>query len=261
MKNIIRQFVCANILGFMASAAQGTPIVTETFSYTNGVLAGNNGGTGWEIPWSVYQGGAAVTNGFAIIDAAAGQQVYRRLPAQNKTRGGSIWLRFSARQFTTGSGSTLTYGGLDLYHGGAEKMLAGKFWQGNYVWAFGTSGGGQVSASSTLVPTVIYENIVFNPAGNDVCNVWINPKNPAWLQASNVAPNITYSSPDLSFDTIALRGGIDSGIAESWKFGALAMGTTLADGQTPSAPVSASRLKPEGAGDSAALPSKRESDR
>lgn len=210
----------------LTNSMPAAPIANESFTYTNGLLAGDAGGIGWSSAWANVSGAATETNGYALINAAGNQQIARQLPAQSKAAGTTVWLTFAAQQFTTGTGATATYGGLDLYNGGTEKLLFGKGWNANYVWGMGV-GSLAASSKSTLTQATVYASIRYNPAGNDTVNFWINPTNPATLQYSNLTADVTQTYADLSFNEIMLRGG--ASIPESWQFGGIILSTNLLD--------------------------------
>lgn len=227
LNSLITAFVAGASLAVVS--ANAAPIASENFNYPNGPLAGNNGGTGWFGEWLDFQGTPQVSGGQTIIDSTLGQQALRFLESpQLKANGGEVWIAIDAQMFTTGSGITQSYGGIGLYLGNAEQALIGKAWPGEYVWAAGTNQGLVPSTSSTLVPSDVFIRITFDLlGGNDFLDVWINPADPSSLNSQT--PDISRNDPDLSFDSIRLRGGINGGLNESWNWSSITIGSSLAD--------------------------------
>jgi len=224
--------VCLATLSLPAVAAV---LATDNFSYADGSLAGNNGGSGWSTTWTNASGTTATAlSGEANITSTPGSEVARTLAAAQSGTA-TIWILFEAQQFTTLSGSTNSFGGFGLYNGSTEQLLIGKAWPGPYEWRAGTGGGlvGPASPVSTLSLTSVLARVTLNASGNDVLDVWFNPADISSEVALGAA-SITRTDTDLNFDTIRLRGGSGAGGTESWQFDNLIVATALSDVPEPS---------------------------
>jgi hypothetical protein len=136
LKNIqLAALTCAVILG-SAAVSQAALIVSEDFSYADGGLSGQNGGTGFgSNVW--FQTSTNVTGGVA---GGTGNASARRNFAASLGTTGTIWVSFdwgnSAKPTENGS-----YGGLTFYEGQADfdanqRFLIGNTWpgSGHDVW-------------------------------------------------------------------------------------------------------------------------------
>lgn len=227
----------AFLLSF-ANVSSAAIFAREDFNYPSGNLLGRNGGSGWSAAWANAQGTPTVSNNKGIINSitGGGQQGARLISTlQAPPTGGSktIWVSFTARQFTSLSGTTNSYGGLSLYKGANEAVLIGKAWPGTYEWRAGTGGGliGPSIPVSTLNTTSIIaklEMVDGTATANDTLSVWLNPADTSSEAALGTA-QIIRTDPDLSFDTLRIRGGSGAGGTESWEFDSVAAGDTLAD--------------------------------
>lgn len=233
----LRHLCIATSLIGVATDAGAAIFAREDFNYSNGNLAGNNGGLGWSAAWSNALGIPTAVGGKGAINSVSGQQGARLISTlQEPPLGGSktLWVSFEGQQSTNVVGTTVTnsYGGLGLYRAGTEQLLIGKSWPGDYQWKAGTNGTlvGPAVAVSTLAPTKIVARISLVDAANDTLEVWINPADTSSVAALG-APHITRTDPDLSFDTLRIRGGKgDAAVtAESWTFDAVTAGDDLAD--------------------------------
>lgn len=232
------RFICiATSLIGVAPDAGAAIFAREDFNYSNGNLAGNNGGLGWSSGWANAAGTPAVTGGKGVVSSVDNQQGTRLISSlQEPPVGGTkiVWVSFEGQQNTNVAGSTTTnsYGGLGLYRGGTEQLLIGKAWPGPYEWRAGTNGGlvGPPVPVSTLSLTKVVARITMVDAATDTLDVWINPADTSSVAALG-APQITRTDADLSFDTLRLRGGEgDAGVTtEGWTFDAVTAGDDLAD--------------------------------
>ncbi|WP_052572718.1 hypothetical protein [Haloferula sp. BvORR071] len=234
--NLRHLCIATSLLGVTADASAAI-FAREDFNYADGNLAGSNGGVGWQSAWSNALGTPTAAGGKGVINTVSGQQGARLISAlQEPPLGGSktVWVSFEGKQTTNvaGTASTNSYGGLGLYRGNTEQLLIGKSWPGDYQWKAGTGGTliGPAVPVSTLAMTKIVARITMVDAATDTLDVWINPADTSSVAALG-SPHITRTDPDLSFDTLRIRGGEgDAGVtAESWAFDAVTAGDTLAD--------------------------------
>lgn len=208
----------------------------EDFNYSNGNLAGDNGGVGWSAAWTNAQGTPTVAASKGLLNAINNDQGSRLISTlQTAPVGGTrtVWISFEGKQTTTLTGTTNSYGGLGLYRGNTEQLLIGKAWPGPYEWRAGV-GGSLVGAStpvSTLNTTKIIARVTLvdgTATANDTLDVWLNPMDTSSVAALG-APQITRTDADLSFDTLRIRSGSGAGGTEGWAFDAVAAGDDLAD--------------------------------
>ena len=115
-------------------SAVAPPLVYESFAYTagSGLLANQNGGTGWSNAWDngpsdINASGSAYTNGANTLLVAGGRAVipngiasYRYLSTNYSS--GTYWLSFIAKSSNPGN----SYAGLSLYGGSSENLFIGQ---------------------------------------------------------------------------------------------------------------------------------------
>ncbi len=217
----------------IASSAGAAVIAEEHFDYVDGVLAGNNGGSGWTSQWANFNGvPATVVGGQAHIDYTpnggyAESQVDRFVMPQGD--GTTTWLRFTGQKITSAN-ITDSFGGLGLFAGGDELLLIGKFWPGDATqnWGVGTSTDINVTTRSTTVLSDVIVKLV-NGAGNtDQAFIWVNPADTSSEAALGAAHAMTDATRNLNFDRIVLRGG-NATAQETWQFDDIILGQTAAD--------------------------------
>ena len=235
MKSIIIPFIALAALSLALESVRAQIIASDDFSYSDGNLNGDNGGTGWAGPWvgNTY-GTPTVAGGQAVINSS-GMDAHRVVSVfQGSNR--VSWLHFAAQQFTTAStgGTNNTFGGLDIYKGGTELGLIGKAWPGPYRWTLATIGNTQVSTQSTLSASVLYACITTSTTNTMTMDLWINPANPSAIDT--VKPDATRTFAGSGWDSIYLRAGSGESVSESWKFDDLVVAGSLADlwGSPPS---------------------------
>ncbi|WP_367873016.1 hypothetical protein [Luteolibacter sp. Populi] len=232
------RYLCLSTCLFAVSPqADAAIFAREDFNYSNGNLAGSNGGLGWTSAWTNAGGTPVVTGSKGKVDSVANQQGARLISTlQEPPVGGTkvVWISFEGKQTTNvaGTTSTASFGGLGLYRGNTEQLLIGKSWPGDYQWKAGAGQGliGPVTPVSTLSLTNVVARITMADPGVDTLDVWLNPADTSTVAALGT-PHITRTDPDLSFNTLRIRSGEgDAGVtAESWEFDAVAAGDDLAD--------------------------------
>jgi hypothetical protein len=144
----VAALACAALFG-SAALSQAAIIIQDTFSYPDGGLGFNNGGTGWgSNVWFAANG--SVSSGVAVGAQGAWDQAQKRNFADNLgTSVGPtaiIWVRFDwGHSATVGAGSG--YGGLTFYNGtsdgGSELFLIGNPW-----WGAATDGEWNISGGT-----------------------------------------------------------------------------------------------------------------
>lgn len=147
------------------SPLQGAVIVAEDFSYANGGLNGQNGGTGFSGGWS---SSTNVSDG-----VATGNSGSTRTFASSLGTTGTIWVSFDWG-YTSAPTENLSFGGLTFYSGTNERQLIGNVWpvSGHDKW--GTNGATLSLVSSVGMKTCVAK-ITLGGAGanNDMIQVWV----------------------------------------------------------------------------------------
>ncbi len=192
----------------------------DDFNYTDGLLAGNDGGTGWDGPWSDTSGTAAtVINGVAqtSFSGPGSSQVQRNLASAMS----DAWIRATVQKLET-AGVSESYGGIGLYEGSTERALIGNFWPGVAadVWGAGPNTG-QGEIAGKLVSTL---SEVFVYVDSNETKLWINPVDP-----NNLGEPDAIGGGVGRFDRIVLRCGTNAGEMETWQFDNLIIGETFED--------------------------------
>lgn len=149
------QVIVTNSLGAATSSVATLTLVSslpyDGFSYTDGELTGQNGGTGWTGPWTAsgngsntvanpippygYQDAAdmLVVNGGSVALGTSGSADFNnaRLLAGTVGGAGTVYLSFLG-QFSAGG-----WGGIWLQSGGLDQIFLGQGWY-NSPWGFGS---------------------------------------------------------------------------------------------------------------------------
>lgn len=251
-------FAGACVLGAMAfvPAAQASLIVSESFDYASGALAGGTGGTGWSGAWTAFGNGSSATVQTGSLGYTAGSDDL--LTAGNKayvttTSGTSGVSRTLASGFSDATTHTVylsftfnwdegtRFFGLQLYNGGTSVAEFNKLsGQTNFRIQSATSGGTAIVTDTTYLAVV---RIDFNASGNDTLSLFINPSS---FDTEPVTASSSISAASLGFDTIRLATGFTSGsfTTAAAAFDEIRIGTSYAD-VVPSAipePASAAAL-------------------
>jgi hypothetical protein len=223
---------CAAILG-SAAMSQAAIIIQDTFTYADGGLSLQNGGTGWgSNVW--FAANASVSGGVAVGAQGAWDQAQKRNFADTLGTSATanltniLWVRFDWGHSAAISQNT-GYGGLTFYtgtsDGGSENFLIGNPWwnqQGDTEWTIsGGSGDNNTGVSSNGMKSGLAK---FNLSAGTV-DLWVR----------SVGTSINVSDPaDASVSGLIL-GGIQgiringyNGTA-SQSFDNLTIATTLAE--------------------------------
>jgi hypothetical protein len=212
-----------------ATISNAAPVASEDFTYPDGDLAGNNGGSGWGAAWATLSGpqatvaSGAATFTFASTGAFVASENSRALPATIGA-GTTTWIRFDGGMSTSPSVSD-SFGGISLYAGTQERALIGKDWPGNDIWAIkGYNSANVTTKYDSTIPLTggmadVWVKIVNGAGANDdTMSLWVNPADFSSEAALGTALG-TLSGRDLNFDTIRLRGGsATSGHTATWTY-------------------------------------------
>jgi hypothetical protein len=158
-KTNVVAMTCAALIGSVA-LSQATVIIQDTFSYADGGLNMQSGGTGWgSNVW--FSANSTVSGGVAVGAAGAWDQAHKRNFAD--TLGDSattnltdiLWVRFDWGHSAAISQNT-GYGGLTFYtgtsDGGSENFLIGNPWwnvPGDTEWTISGGSGDNYSGISS----------------------------------------------------------------------------------------------------------------
>jgi hypothetical protein len=222
-------FSTAAAIAALSLAASAAVIAVDDFSYPDGNLAGNNGGSGWGAAWTTLPGpqatvaSGAATFTFASTGAYVGSENSRALSAAIGA-GTTTWIRFDGGMSTSPSVSD-SFGGISLYAGTQERALIGKDWPGNDIWAIkGYNSANVTTKYDSTIPLTggmadVWVKIVNGAGANDdTMSLWVNPADFSSEAALGTALG-TLSGRDLNFDTIRLRGGsATSGHTATWTY-------------------------------------------
>lgn len=223
-------FITAAAIAALSLVASAAVIAVDDFSYPDGNLAGNNGGSGWGAAWATLSGpqatvaSGAATFTFASTGAFVASENSRALPATIGA-GTTTWIRING-QLTVNGFVSQSFGGIGLYADTTERALLGKDWPGANNWtikAHNNFGGGTQVSSSTIPLTDgmadVWVKIVNGPATNDdTMSLWVNPADFS-SEAALGSALASLSGRHLDFNTIRLRGGSSTtGHTATWTF-------------------------------------------
>jgi hypothetical protein len=224
--------VIALFCGLVSTSHAGL-VAYDGFSYSNGNLPGQGGGTGWGGTWSQGSGTTPTVDGgvakLAFTDGLVQSQASRNLNTTLGADGTTTWIRFNGSYLNNSnfiSPPPLPFGGLSLMNGVNESLLIGKF-GGGTNWSMGTSSG----SASTTVPVYTGGDIwvrILHLAGNDTVKMWVNPSN--MTTESNLdGATADLTGLDISFNSIMLHGhhGGMNFSTHTWSFDNVRVGTSF----------------------------------
>ena len=198
--------ICALLLG-SAALSQAAVLVSEDFSYGDGPLNGQNGGTGFSDAWS-----SSVNVAGGVV---GGNSPSFRNFSTAFASSGILWVSFDwGHDSSTGS----AYGGLTFYVGGTEKFLIGNTWDPS-TWNM--NGATPTSVSSVGIKTGVAK-ITLGAGATSTVELWVGA----------VGSPVDVSGPAMATATgrelegvnrIRIMGNNDQ------KFDNLLIGTTMAD--------------------------------
>jgi autotransporter-associated beta strand protein len=212
---------CASLLGF-AAPARADGIVSEDFTYADGALNGQNGGTGFSNSWTSTSN---VTGGVPTGNSASTRNLATPFPPS-----GTLWVSFDWG-FDANPHPHAQFGGLTFFEGETERHLIGDVWDTG-VW--GLNGGSATSEPNHGGMKTGVAKITLGEGANSTVELWVGPVgSPIDVSA---APMAKASGRDLDgVDSIRIMGSsFESNINQ--RFDNLRIGTTADDviGKTPS---------------------------
>ena len=120
-KTPLAALACASLLA-SAAPSNAAVLVSEDFSYADGGLNGQNGGTGFSGGWS---SSTNVTGGVSTGDSPSTRSLATAFASS-----GTIWISFDWG-YAADPSEAASYGGLTFYIGGTETFLIGNTWPGS----------------------------------------------------------------------------------------------------------------------------------
>lgn len=210
---------CAAFVG-TAALSQAAVIISEDFSYTDGSLNGQNGGTGFSGAWSSssnVSSGAAATVG-------ADSTAFRDLSSAFSSSG-TIWISFDWGYASTPQNGG-SYGGLTFFTGVDENFLIGNTWPDpspHNVWSIN---GTAVSSESNVGMKTAVARIQLGTGATSIVDLWVGATGSP-VDVSGAAL-LTSTGRDLDgVNRIRILGYSGNGANQS--FDNLIIGTTMAD--------------------------------
>jgi hypothetical protein len=210
---------CAAFVG-TAALSQAAVIIADDFSYTDGSLNGQNGGTGFSGAWSSnsnVSGGAAATVGANSTATRSFSSAFAST--------GTIWISFDWGYDSTPANGN-SYGGLTFYTGGTENFLIGNTWPDpspHNVWSIN---GAAVSSESNVGMKTAVARIQLGTGAASTVDLWVGGTGSP-VDVSGAAL-LTSTGLDLDgVDGIRILGYSGNGANQG--FDNLVIGTTMAD--------------------------------
>jgi len=209
---------CAALIGSTAMS-QAAVIISENFSYDDGALAGQNGGTGFSNAW--FNSGLSVTTGVATGNADA----RRDFTANAFPSTGTIWLSFDWG-FASQPADNGSYGGLTFYINGVETFMIGNTWPvvGHDKW--GMSGAGVSSEINYGGMKTGVAKITLGEV-NSTVELWVGATGSP-VDVSGAALLTSTNANMAGVDGIRI-GGSTFGAGVNQSFDNLVIGTTMSD--------------------------------
>lgn len=216
---------CAALLG-SATLSQATLIIAEDFSYADGGLGGQSGGTGFGAHvW--FATSTSVTSGVA---GGGGDASARRNFAASLGVTGTIWVSFdwgnSAKPTENGS-----YGGLTFYQTQAdfdanERFLIGNTWpgSGHDVWQMTNNAAPTTELNYPGMKTAVVQLDL----GAGTASLWVGAAG-APVDVSGAANATATGLPLANLQGIRINGTDTGGSGVAQSFDNLLIGTTMAD--------------------------------
>ena len=163
--------ICASLLG-SAALSQAAIIISENFSYGDGSLDPNNGGTGFSQAWQTTD--LNVSTGVATGPSDASAR--RDFIGNEFGNTGTIWLSFDWGYSSTPTQNG-SYGGLTFYTNGSENFLIGNTWPGTEanptghdVWSI--NGASPSNVSNVGMKTAV-SRIQLGTGATSIVDLWV----------------------------------------------------------------------------------------
>lgn len=201
-----------------ALLSQAAIIVSEDFSYGDGGLNGQSGGTGFSTSWS---SSSSVSGGIATGTSDSTRDLSTAFAAS-----GTLWVSFDWGYSgdPTENGS---YGGITFYIGGSEKFLIGNTWPGTGHDVWQMNGSAQTAVTNYGGMKTGVARITLGAGATSTVELWVGATgSPVDVSGPAIA---TSTGRELAgVDRIRINGQ-DFGYSNPQSFDNLLIGTTMAD--------------------------------
>ena len=217
----LRKFAISTVLFALAPAVQADYIGQDNFDYSDGALAGKNGGVGWALDgqktsWTL-NGGTGTISGKKLRIGSNGGQFFRRF---GKTNASESALQGAGRAFfavdITMKNNRFEWAGISSYDGtslNVERVFFGVT-SGQFRISVPTDPNGSYGSSQVSVNNLSVEaNKTYRIVGlidwkNDKLKMWVNPDSKDTENTQDAQLNYTHNN--WSFGTrIGAGSGID----------------------------------------------------
>jgi hypothetical protein len=207
-------YLLISLLPVFVEPVSADLLASDSFSYPDGgLLAGNNGGTGWAGAWATVEGTVAPTVAGGLGQSAhtntgpfgtfVSSQASRMLAAA-RGDGTTTWIRFSGGSNNVPNSEN--FGGLGLYEGFGERALFGKVWQRPGNWSIVSSGDYPTSVPITPALSDVWVKIVNGIGNTDSAFMWVNPTDTTSEAALGTAM-ASATNRNLNFNMVLIRSG------------------------------------------------------
>ena len=208
---------CASLLG-AAALSRAEVIISEDFTYADGGLSGQNGGTGFSAAWS---SSSNVAGGVSTGTDPSTRSLSTPFPSS-----GTLWISFDWG-YAARPSENASFGGLTFYIGSSEKFLIGNTWpgSGHDVWHMNDAGSTGVTNYGVMKTGVA--KITLGAGATSSVELWVGPAG----SPVNVSgpPLSTASGRELAGVNGIRIGGNDFGASNPQNFDNLLVGTSMAD--------------------------------
>jgi hypothetical protein len=208
----------ASMLG-SAALSQATVIVSEDFSYGDGGLNGQNGGTGFSNAWT---SSSNVTGG-----VVTGNDPSTRSLSTAFASSGTLWLSFDWG-YSVDPTEDGSYGGLTFYIGGTEKFLIGNTWPGTGHDVWQMNGSAQTSEVNYGGMKTGVAKITLGAGATSTVELWVGATGSP-VDVSGGAMATSFNRDLAGVNGIRINGGDFGNGANSQSFDNLLIGTTMGD--------------------------------
>jgi hypothetical protein len=208
---------CAALLGSVA-LSHAAVLVSEDFSYSDGGLNGQNGGTGFSSTWS---SSSNVTSGVATATSDSSRDLATAFAAS-----GTLWVSFDWG-YAADPSEGASYGGLTFYIGGSEKFLIGNTWPGTNHDVWQMNGSAQTSEVNYGGMKTGVAKITLGTGATSTVELWVGATGSP-VDVSG-APIATTTNRELAGVNRIRINGQDFGFSNPQSFDNLVIGTAMSD--------------------------------
>ncbi len=224
-----------------ASPAQAVLVGFDGFSYANGPIAGQTGGTGWAYErydepgapaqsasnWDALTGAPQVTGGVLVTNGTAAKREFGgpgtgSTSPSNEREGafqgsGVVYFSVSYSVDTLFANGTSQWGGLSSYDFGSERLFFGMVSQSTSTRMFGIQISGGANALSTIPITAgtLYTLVAAVDFDSDLVKLWVNPNGADFDSGLTSSADVSLAYTGTNWST-AVRLASAGGANVSW---------------------------------------------